>query len=101
MCTEARADALRLVRCRVVSGAPAEFVDEKFGLPTVTDILAELDKPGRDPRPAFQTAVFAEGVDKLTDLRPGMVVTGMNPAEKTLWLVAGAMGKVKISCWAS
>jgi uncharacterized protein len=56
---------------------PADFVDETFGLPTVTDILAELDKPGRDPRPAFKTATFAEGVDKLSDLKPGMRLEGI------------------------
>ncbi|WP_328443994.1 Tex family protein [Amycolatopsis sp. NBC_00438] len=56
---------------------PAEFVDETFGLPTVTDILAELDKPGRDPRPAFKTATFAEGVDKIGDLKPGMRLEGV------------------------
>jgi uncharacterized protein len=56
---------------------PAEFVDETFGLPTVTDILAELEKPGRDPRPAFRTATFKEGVDKLADLEPGMVLEGV------------------------
>ena len=54
----------------------ADFVDEMFGLPTVTDILAELEKPGRDPRPAFKTAVFAEGVDKIADLKPGMRLEG-------------------------
>ncbi|MEV7096864.1 Tex family protein [Amycolatopsis sp. NPDC051045] len=54
-----------------------EFVDETFGLPTVTDILAELDKPGRDPRPAFKTATFAEGVDKIGDLKPGMRLEGV------------------------
>jgi uncharacterized protein len=47
-----------------------------FGLPTVTDILAELEKPGRDPRPAFKTATFAEGVDKIGDLKPGMRLEG-------------------------
>ncbi|MGW9351904.1 uncharacterized protein SAMN05421803_11322 [Nocardiopsis flavescens] len=56
---------------------PQEFVDETFGLPTVTDILAELDKPGRDPRPAFTTATFKEGVEKLSDLEPGMVLEGV------------------------
>jgi protein Tex len=55
---------------------PTEFVDDTFGLPTVTDILKELEKPGRDPRPAFQTATFAEGVETLADLRPGMVLEG-------------------------
>jgi uncharacterized protein len=54
----------------------AELVDETFGLPTVTDILAELEKPGRDPRPAFKTASFAEGVDKIGDLKPGMKLEG-------------------------
>ncbi|WP_396287849.1 Tex family protein [Amycolatopsis sp. PS_44_ISF1] len=56
---------------------PAEFVDETFGLPTVTDILSELEKPGRDPRPAFKTATFAEGVEKIGDLRPGMRLEGV------------------------
>ncbi|WP_376777818.1 Tex family protein [Kibdelosporangium persicum] len=56
---------------------PQDFVDEKFGLPTITDILAELDKPGRDPRPAFKTASFADGVEKISDLRPGMTLEGV------------------------
>ena len=55
---------------------PADFVDDTFGLPTVTDIIAELEKPGRDPRPAFRTARFAEGVETLADLRVGMVLEG-------------------------
>ena len=55
---------------------PAQFVDETFGLPTVSDILAELEKPGRDPRPAFKTATFAEGVEKIGDLKPGMRLEG-------------------------
>ena len=55
---------------------PAEFADEKFGIPTVTDIIAELDKPGRDPRPEFKTATFKEGVEKLSDLNPGMILEG-------------------------
>jgi len=55
---------------------PADFTDEVFGLPTVTDILRELEKPGRDPRPAFRTAVFKEGVETLADLEPGMVLEG-------------------------
>ena len=55
----------------------AEFTDERVGLPTVTDIIAELDKPGRDPRPAFTTATFAEGVEQITDLRVGMVLEGV------------------------
>ncbi|MFB8120344.1 Tex family protein [Streptomyces sp. NPDC055962] len=56
---------------------PDDFVDEKFGLPTVTDIIKELEKPGRDPRPAFRTATFKEGVEKLGDLTPGMVLEGV------------------------
>ncbi|TQR86690.1 RNA-binding transcriptional accessory protein [Mycobacterium hodleri] len=56
---------------------PAEFADERFGIPTVTDILAELEKPGRDPRPAFSTATFAAGVEKVADLKPGMVLEGV------------------------
>ena len=56
---------------------PDDFVDATFGLPTVTDILRELEKPGRDPRPAFKTATFAEGVEKLDDLVPGMVLEGV------------------------
>ncbi|MFC5951416.1 Tex family protein [Pseudonocardia lutea] len=56
---------------------PQRFVDDRFGLPTVSDILAELEKPGRDPRPAFRTATFAEGVHKIADLRPGMVLEGV------------------------
>lgn len=55
---------------------PADFVDEAFGIPTVTDIIAELDKPGRDPRPKFRTAEFKEGVEKISDLNPGMVLEG-------------------------
>jgi uncharacterized protein len=56
---------------------PEDFVDDTFGLPTVTDILAELDKPGRDPRPAFTTATFKEGVEKLDDLETGMILEGV------------------------
>ncbi|WP_338702451.1 Tex family protein [Streptomyces sp. Q6] len=56
---------------------PADFVDDTFGLPTVTDILKELEKPGRDPRPAFKTATFKEGVEKISDLEPGMVLEGV------------------------
>ncbi|MER6995518.1 Tex family protein [Streptomyces sp. NPDC000410] len=54
-----------------------DFVDETFGLPTVTDILRELEKPGRDPRPAFKTATFKEGVEKISDLASGMVLEGV------------------------
>ncbi|MBK5926340.1 Tex family protein, partial [Rhodobaculum claviforme] len=53
-----------------------EFVDDRFGLPTVRDILSELEKPGRDPRPAFVTARFADGVEAIGDLRPGMMLEG-------------------------
>lgn len=55
---------------------PADFADEQFGVPTVTDIIAELDKPGRDPRPEFKTATFKEGVEKISDLVPGMILEG-------------------------
>ena len=54
-----------------------EYVDDTVGLPTVTDILTELEKPGRDPRPAFRTATFAEGVHKISDLRVGMLLEGV------------------------
>lgn len=53
-----------------------DFVDEVHGVPTVSDIIAELDKPGRDPRPEFSTATFKEGVEKISDLQPGMVLEG-------------------------
>jgi len=56
---------------------PKKFTDETFGLPTVTDILQELDKPGRDPRPEFKTAEFQEGVEDLKDLQPGMILEGV------------------------
>ncbi|WP_290850239.1 Tex family protein [Gordonia sp. (in: high G+C Gram-positive bacteria)] len=56
---------------------PADFADETFGVPTITDIIAELEKPGRDPRPAFTTATFASGVEKVSDLTPGMVLEGV------------------------
>jgi uncharacterized protein len=56
---------------------PKRFTDETFGLPTVTDILKELDKPGRDPRPEFKTAEFQEGVESLKDLQPGMILEGV------------------------
>ncbi|MEV7474165.1 Tex family protein [Pseudarthrobacter oxydans] len=55
---------------------PRDFVDETFGLPTVQDILSELDKPGRDPRPAFAAATFSDGIEKISDLKPGMVLEG-------------------------
>ncbi len=56
---------------------PQDFVDETFGLPTVSDILKELEKPGRDPRPAFRTAAFKEGVEKISDLSSGMILEGV------------------------
>jgi len=55
---------------------PRLFVDERFGLPTVRDIIAELEKPGRDPRPQFKTAAFADGIDNIKDLKPGMMLEG-------------------------
>jgi uncharacterized protein len=54
-----------------------DYIDEKFGLPTVTDIINELDKPGRDPRPEFKTAEFKAGVEKISDLKPGMILEGV------------------------
>ncbi|PNG26074.1 Tex family protein [Methylocella silvestris] len=55
---------------------PARFIDERFGLPTVRDILIELEKPGRDPRPEFKTATFADGIDEIAALKPGMILEG-------------------------
>ncbi|RRS01819.1 Tex family protein [Glycomyces terrestris] len=55
---------------------PGDFADDRFGVPTVTDILAELEKPGRDPRPEFKAAAFKEGVEKVADLQPGMLLEG-------------------------
>lgn len=55
----------------------SEYTDERFGLPTVKDILSELEKPGRDPRPEFKTATFQEGVEQLKDLKPGMRLEGV------------------------
>jgi uncharacterized protein len=57
--------------------SPADFTDEKFGVPTVRDILTELEKPGRDPRPEFKTATFQEGIDSLNDLKGGMILEGV------------------------
>ena len=57
--------------------SPADFADERFGVPTVRDILAELEKPGRDPRPEFKMATFQEGVEKLADLQPDMILEGV------------------------
>jgi uncharacterized protein len=87
--TAARTDIRALIGNTTALRAlrPEDFVDPitsgdtpgppGFGLPTVTDILAELEKPGRDPRPAFKTATFAEGVEKIGDLLPGMVLEGV------------------------
>ncbi len=75
--TKSRIDALLGNASALRALSPASFVDEKFGLPTVTDILRELEKPGRDPRPAFKTAEFKAGVETLNDLEPGMVLEGV------------------------
>ena len=74
-----QADVATLIgNARALRGLdPRDFTDEAFGLPTVNDILKELEKPGRDPRPEFQTATFAEGVHTLGDLEPGMVLEGV------------------------
>ena len=56
---------------------PAKYMDEKFGIPTISDILKELEKPGRDPRPEFTTATFKEGVEALSDLKPDMILEGV------------------------
>jgi uncharacterized protein len=57
--------------------SPARYADDKFGVPTITDILKELEKPGRDPRPEFSTATFKEGVEEIRDLRPDMILEGV------------------------
>ena len=63
---------------RLIRSLPAtKYTDEKFGLPTVQDILKELEKPGRDPRPEFKTAVFKDGVEEVKDLQPGMILEGV------------------------
>jgi uncharacterized protein len=56
---------------------PAKYADDKFGVPTISDILRELEKPGRDPRPEFTTATFKEGVEEIRDLRPDMILEGV------------------------
>ena len=75
----AKTDATRIIgNSAVLRGLrPQSFADAFFGVPTVTDILQELEKPGRDPRPAFQAATFQEGVDTIDDLVPGMVLEGV------------------------
>ncbi|MFI7227412.1 Tex family protein [Nonomuraea angiospora] len=77
--TSAKTDLKSLIgnTAALRSMKPEAFTDETFGLPTVTDILRELEKPGRDPRPAFKTAVFKEGVEKLSDLSSGMILEGV------------------------
>ncbi|WP_372424712.1 Tex family protein [Salinarimonas chemoclinalis] len=74
-----RADVVRIIGDTKTLRAldPRRFTDDTFGVPTVSDIIAELEKPGRDPRPGFQTASFAEGLEKISDLRPGMVLEGV------------------------
>ena len=57
--------------------SPAKYVNEQFGLPTISDILKELEKPGRDPRPEFTTATFREGIEQLSDLKPDMILEGV------------------------
>ena len=57
--------------------SPSKYQDEKFGIPTISDILKELEKPGRDPRPEFVAAVFKEGVEALSDLKPDMILEGV------------------------
>ena len=57
--------------------SPSDFTDEQFGVPTVRDILTELEKPGRDPRPEFKTATFQDGIESLSDLQPGMILEGV------------------------
>jgi uncharacterized protein len=65
-------------RVSVIKGlSAADFADERFGIPTVHDIFSELEKPGRDPRPEFKMAAFQNGVEKLTDLQPDMVLEGV------------------------
>ncbi|MCO6523972.1 MAG: S1 RNA-binding domain-containing protein, partial [Candidatus Schmidhempelia sp.] len=56
---------------------PADYIDEHFGLPTIMDIIKELDKPGRDPRPEFKTAQFAENIETMADLKVGMIMEGV------------------------
>lgn len=56
---------------------PQDFANQTFGIPTITDILTELDKPGRDPRPEFKTATFKEGIEQVSDLKPGMILEGV------------------------
>jgi uncharacterized protein len=75
--TQSKIDALVGNAAALRALSPNAFVDDRFGLPTVTDILRELEKPGRDPRPAFKTAEFKAGIETLNDLEPGMVLEGV------------------------
>ncbi len=77
--TTTKTDIRELIGNKMVLATvkPADFVSDTFGLPTITDILTELDKPGRDPRPEFKTATFADGVEKIGDLKAGMVLEGV------------------------
>ena len=68
---------------------PADFTDDKFGLPTVTDIIAELEKPGRDPRPEFKTAEFKDGIESMKDLKEGMKLEGRHHQRHQLWCLRG------------
>lgn len=60
-----------------------DYTDDRFGAPTVQDIISELEKPGRDPRPEFKTATFQEGIEKVSDLKPGLVLEGWQPTSPT------------------
>ena len=66
---------------------PAKYADEKYGIPTITDILGELEKPGRDPRPEFTTAAFKEGVNELKDLRPDMISGRCRDQRRRVWRI--------------
>jgi len=70
-------DARAVMGQKLTGVSPAQFTDARFGLPTVRDIFAELEKPGRDPRPAFKTATFQEGINTLNDLHEGMILEGV------------------------
>jgi uncharacterized protein len=79
MLAKVNADVKSLMGNRAVlsSIAPKDFVDERFGMPTIKDILAELEKPGRDPRPEFHAVTFDDAVQSMTDLQPGLVLDGV------------------------
>ena len=98
------ADELIGQRDKIAQIKATDFIDERFGLPTIMDILAELEKPGRDPRGAFQTATFAEGVHDITDLEVGMILEGVvsNVANFGAFVDIGVHqdGLVHISCLA-